>query len=327
MIFCDWPRPIQAEDYDEAMALYAERIATRAMAVYRVGSVDFPGLSDLDLLVVVRDRHRDNGQFYSVFDRLPKRLHHVFRHQPTVLPESALDAISHTSHKRRFLIAGDDVLKGWQPLETSEENWCKVLESVCNQVAYIRRCQGETRTSALRAVAMSSSLRFPLRWLDAERATDESRRYESAIDERRNAFFTDPAQDRALMREIWELHCEKARWLEVQVRNVLPSHGDDSLLECSKRVLRGEATLGQLDARSIKERWERIGNYFGKLRELQFPHGDLFLGIIYGERARRFRQGRVERRLRSFFYRTRTFVESATHPTVMIEPQAVTRLS
>ncbi len=247
MIFDDMPRPIAKEVYDEAQEVYAKKVADRAIALYRVGNIDFPGLSDIDLLVVPADSHRDNSQFFSVFDRLPRRFHCVFRHPPTVLPQTALDVMQYTSHSQPLLIVGADVLKGRKLLTTREEHWCKILESYCNQDSYLSRCLSAGRTSGARAVAMSSSLRYPLRWVDAEVGTDHAVAYARDIDTRRTALFLNPGKDQALVHEIWALHVEKMRWLRDFIVERLPLKRDESVQRFSARFLRGDASFDSLD--------------------------------------------------------------------------------
>src|ERR1700730_1580989 len=89
LIFKKMPHAATTEMYDEAVALYAQKIATRITALYRVGAMTFPGLSDIDLLVVVPHSRNDNNQFFNVFYRLPSRFHQLFRHHPSILPANA----------------------------------------------------------------------------------------------------------------------------------------------------------------------------------------------------------------------------------------------
>ena len=56
--FTDFPRPLKARDYERARDQLREYMAHQpdVVALYEFGTVSVPGLSDLDLMVVLRDR-------------------------------------------------------------------------------------------------------------------------------------------------------------------------------------------------------------------------------------------------------------------------------
>ena len=87
------PMPIRLGEYDQLREEWKERaIASgKVEAVYEYGTVECPGLSDLDLLFVLRD-----GVGKEVFSilRLPERQQYVMGHDPQILPLDAVEDFS-----------------------------------------------------------------------------------------------------------------------------------------------------------------------------------------------------------------------------------------
>lgn len=81
------PEYLSVQDYADALAKYVERVSSlrNVVSVYTMGSVRAPGLSDLDVIVVVGDQfHPRNSRkisTYGIDDRL-------FIHGPAVIPWS-----------------------------------------------------------------------------------------------------------------------------------------------------------------------------------------------------------------------------------------------
>ena len=83
--------------YDEAISRYAAMVKGRAVGVHRVGNVRYPGLSDIDLLVVTEHEGVDNRYFFSALQRLPQRFHRLFLHEPFILPAWSLRVMRSTT--------------------------------------------------------------------------------------------------------------------------------------------------------------------------------------------------------------------------------------
>jgi len=300
LIFENIPSVAAKEEYDEAVALYAQKIATRVTALYRVGAMTFPGLSDIDLLVVVPGSKRDNNQFFNVFYRLPNRFHRLFRHQPSVLPETAIDTFQHSTHYRPLLVIGNNVLGDRQVLATREEHWCRVFQGYCNQKAYLSGCQKRVRIDAGQAVAQASSLRYVLRDLDAVLCTSHAVLYAKEIDALRAALFARPAEGPMLIAEIWNKLCEKMLWLQTTLTELLPLRENESVQDFGVRFLLGRSSFDSLDSSAILSRRQRINFYHTELRRMNFSYGHMFPVAAYDVGSQRHFQWRFER----YFYRT-----------------------
>lgn len=291
--------------YVKAIELYARLVASRALACYTVGSVPFPGLSDIDLLVVVRDARRDNAQFFSAIDRLPKIYRPLFLHNPFVLPATCVDVLRFTSHGKRTLESGTDVLVGIAPLASLEERWCKLFESYCNFAVYLAKCQTAPSGSARLAVAVASSMRYALSDLDAILGTDHAPPYARDIDERRGRFGGDLDRNASLALEAWTLLRDKFAWLEQTLGEMVPLRPAESLVAFADEFLRGNRTFGSLDTAAIARRRAAIDFYHDELHRLRFPYGHLFFFAAYHTAERRYYQSRPESMLLALLYRAR----------------------
>ncbi len=84
-------RPLQAEDYEQTLARFAERVRNLrgVRAVFQFGSVSHPGVSDLDVLVVVAD-DVDEWTLRGVLAATEGSplARYLFTHPPLVVPES-----------------------------------------------------------------------------------------------------------------------------------------------------------------------------------------------------------------------------------------------
>jgi hypothetical protein len=305
LTFDDVPRAVDREQYDEAIALYARKVETRATAVYRVGSIGFPGLSDIDLLVVVRDSRRDNSQFFSAFNRLPHRFHRLLRHDASVLPEAALEVFRHSSHPQPLLVSGTHVLEHYQVLTTIDEHWCKLFEGYFNQEVYLSRCRQRTHISARQAVAQATSLRYVLQHFDTIYSADHAIRHAQEIDTLRSALVASPAQGSKIIAEIWNVYCQKMLWFESVLKERLPLQHDESLRQFGNRILQGNFSPDSVDSSVILSRRRRIDFYHAELARLRFSYGHLFPCAVYDSPSQRWPKSWFERRLYSMYYKVR----------------------
>jgi hypothetical protein len=183
------PQPANHALYDEAVTRYAEMVRARAIAVYRLGHVRYPGLSDVDLLVVTNRTGFDNQYYFSALHRLPQKLAGLFLHEPFILPAWSLRVMQYTTHRDRSLLAGRDALHAYQPHESDDERWCRMLESYCAYTTFIARTKESEMLSARLAISAASAFRYVLADAAHLFAAFDVRTYGSEIDAIRTRFF------------------------------------------------------------------------------------------------------------------------------------------
>ncbi len=138
-VVTDVPQACDQALYDEAAGHYAELVRARAKAVYRIGRTAYPGLSGIDLLVVTDRIGIDNRYYFSALNRLPRRYHPLFLHEPYILPAWSLRIAQHAPTGSRALLAGRDVLHSYVPSDSPDERWCRLLEAYCSYAAFVQR--------------------------------------------------------------------------------------------------------------------------------------------------------------------------------------------
>src|SRR6476646_9791357 len=101
----DLPLPVDPSLYQEAIVAYLERSYKYIDALYAFGQVRYPGLSDLDLLVVPKDSYLAPLGLH-LRGRLPRRFDPIIEHDVFVVPTSQLAACRCGLHSQFCLIYG-----------------------------------------------------------------------------------------------------------------------------------------------------------------------------------------------------------------------------
>lgn len=271
----DLPKPATHSLYDEAVTRYAELVKSRAISVYRVGNVRYPGLSDVDLLVVT-DRHGiDNRYFFSALSRLPQRYHGIFLHEPFVLPVWSLRVMRHTTHGAPALLAGRDVLHGFPPSDEPDERWCRMLESYCSNVRF-RNAATESQTlKGRQTVAVASAARFLLNDGAFALGAGDPEKYSARVDALRERFFSyaDPADG---VLEAWNLFNAAMDGFEKALFARFPEFASADPVETARDLLRGERECDAFDREYAFRRARDIDGYNQELASMNLPFGHLF---------------------------------------------------
>lgn len=272
----DLPKPATRELYDEAAARYAEMVKGRASCVYRVGNVHYPGLSDVDLLVVTDRANIDNRYFFSALNRLPQKYHGIFLHEPFVLPVWSLRVIRYTNHyATRALLAGRDVLHAYPPSQEPDERWCRMLESYCSYARFKKTAEETNVLKGRLTVAVASALRFLLRDGDAALGTTGADTYAVQIDGLRERFFT-YANAEGGVREAWNLFSTTFERFDAKLRARLGFDAQTDPVAAASDLVRGERSCEEFDRDYAFMRAHEIAGYQHELASMNLPFGHLF---------------------------------------------------
>jgi hypothetical protein len=323
--FSGYPKRIDPGVYAEAIARYADCVAPRTAALYQVGNVSYPGLSDIDLVVVVDRPAWNNNQFFAAQVRLPARLSTLFHHPPRIVPVPVIDAISvsscghaatleassepeHRFGSRRRLIRGIDLLGDRTPLDRYDA-WlrCRILEDV---YLFRRALDGFERSRAIdvtHLVSRAASLRHPMRRLDEIASRRSEPPYRLALDERRLTLLDEHAtpddKERAVA-EVLDLFRKGFANFETGVRTLfdIPSHAD--IAETAGALLSGAAPIKEVDPSYIAQRHAWMATYHAALRDFRFSYGSIFAINPHSGRYRAYRQPMIERIVAGAVYRS-----------------------
>ena len=78
---CDQTHVVYRDDYALAINCFLEYLSKfdTIESIYQIGSIGVPGLSDIDLLIIFKDIHRDISYRYSI-KTLPQNMQYIFSH-------------------------------------------------------------------------------------------------------------------------------------------------------------------------------------------------------------------------------------------------------
>ena len=317
--FVGYPQRLDLASYDEAVERYARAVAPRAVAVYRGGAVRFPGLSDIDLLVVVDERPAwDNEQYFSPHVRLPNRFHALFHHRPHFVPISCLDTLEHTtfayrprreSRRRdgaaftfdRRLIAGRDVLpKTWPALGDA---WyvCSLLESFVTAKARFDRLRSAQTCDVVRLASMASTFRYPLRQLDERDGTSFAPAYCAIVDRARAELLEPRGEREAAAKVMYALHAATLSGFERAIARIVDASPDEDVAAAARDVLAGRRDALGLDGSYLAARRAAMLRYFEALCGLRLSGLAVFVRGPYRSEVSVHRQPRWEGRAASAF--------------------------
>ena len=303
----DLPKRAERADYDEAVARYAQMVKPRAIAVYQVGSVRYPGLSDVDLLVVTDRCSLDNRYFYSAMQRMPRRYLNLFLHEPFILPAWSLRVMRHTTHHAPHLIAGRDVVRQFVPSDEPDERWCRVLSGYCASAAFLQRTRADGTLKARMTIAVTSAFRFQL--ADAREAFGfEDGGYAARVDALRAGFF-ERAQPERAVEEAFDLFCRAFEAFETRVRSHLNLGSGEDAPAAARAALCGDREMPALNREYAFARTRAIAGYHEELASMGFPYGDLFFVAAHPHSARLRAGGSLVGGMVRNLYRVRRRIE------------------
>lgn len=305
--FVDFPQRLDASMYDEAVEGYARAVKSRAIAVYHGGRVRFPGLSDIDLLVVVDDRPVwDNEEYYSPFVRLPRRYHELFHHRPHFVPRSCIDALAFSTFAyrsrtkprngiddagfRRRLVVGEDVVPKSLPLPNDSWYVCSLFETAISaRLRFDHFCRS-LRLSVRRLASMAATFRFPLLQLDELNGTSYERAYSAIIDRARAELIDDDGDRRAAAGVIYTLYAATLSGFEQSIAELAHARAGARPAHAAREILAGRRTIDAIEPSYFAARHAAIRTYFEALRRAKISGLTIFVREPYRAEVRLYRR-------------------------------------
>lgn len=268
------PEPVSASFYEEAVAVYLAKASRYIESCYWIGNVNFPGLSDLDLLVIPRDRLLA-PQHLAIKRALPPQYHRIVLHDPFILPKSHLQVYRYASFGKGKLIYGPHLLANITEEGTIATRLCNELESLYREYHYLCYCKQRPSLNALLWIAIGSAFRFTLQSMVACNLLPPCRyeEYKVTYDQMRAHYLEAPCEKRFWqMFHYFEANLEHllnkvSKELAVDIRQV------NSLNEFYARK---SYSLPGLCRNEILQREAAIQDYLRSLRSRHFGYGSLF---------------------------------------------------
>lgn len=305
--FVDFPRPLDAAVYDAAVELYARAVKARAIAVYRGGRVRFPGLSDIDLLVVVDDRPVwDNEEFYSPYVRLPRRYHELFHHRPHFVTRSCVAALAFStfsyksrtsaaggdddaSSRQRLVIGEDVVPKSWPP---PSDSWylCSLFETAITAQLRFDHFRDSQRWSVRRLASMAATFRFPMRQLDELKGTSYEGAYSAIVDRARKELLEADGDKRAAACVLFKLYEATLAGFQRSVGELAGARLGERPAHAAREVLAGRRACGTIDPAYLAARRAAIHAYFDRLSHAKISGMTIFVREPYRTEVQLYRR-------------------------------------
>jgi hypothetical protein len=189
----DLPHPVDRSLYQEATDAYLELSHKFIEALYVFGTIDYPGLSDLDFLVVPRDTYLAPMRV-QLRERLPRRFDPIIEHEVWVVPESHRGACAYMAPTGLRLVYGSDVLAGIKAESSVEARLCETLEFVHNKLVFLANLRRTGVLNARSCIRVFNSHRYNIRCL-AELGLMEENGYGNTIDALRMQFVAAPSAE------------------------------------------------------------------------------------------------------------------------------------
>jgi hypothetical protein len=245
------PVPLDRSLYQEAIDTYLDLSHRYIEALYTFGNVRYPGLSDLDLLVVPNDSYVAPLHLH-LRDRLPSRFDPILEHDVFVVPESQLGACRYRLCGPMALVYGRDVLAGMTAERSVAASLCNVLEQAHTMVGYTDQLRRSGVINARSCIRVFNSQRYKVQRV-ADLGLIEDEGYGAAIDALRASFLKNPSSECALeMHRAFERSVAAWTWAASRRSPACPTAGRPCGLRASRSPMRDAGPpRSRLIARSL----------------------------------------------------------------------------
>lgn len=277
------PASIPTREYETIINSYVSKVKGRSKAIYQTGSSKFPGLSDIDLIVVPKVNLPDNGYYFSKSLRLGDSVIPPFLHEPFILPKEALITIKYTTHHKYKLLWGDDVLSGTEFDNSVSAMICTLFESLIGYQQFVLSINAGRSISSEYLVAVASSLRFSLALFSSiSNQTDtESTIYGREVDVYRNKLIHEAHDKKNNVRSVFTLFCDSLSDLTRSSSEYFPHSADIDFNAHMISVLNCEIHPNYIDQNTVQHRNTCIRNCQKILRQMRAFESDMFNAYPY----------------------------------------------
>ncbi len=271
------PLAVDRSLYQEATDAYLDLSHKHIEALYVFGTVSYPGLSDLDFLVVPKDTYLAPLRVH-LMDRLPSRFDRIIEHEVFVVPEPQLRVCAYRRPERFKLVYGRDVLADIAAEDSVGARVCDVLELVHNKMVFLTNLQRTGVLNAQSCIRVFNGQQYNVRRL-AELGLLEENGYGATIDALRAQCMADPTEACVLqMYDAFE-QCVTAcaRALHARLGPDLRSVAQIAA------VSRGNATVPfeGFQVEDARQRADIITEYLQELVKRNFWYGFMFLARLF----------------------------------------------
>ena len=273
------PVPVDRSLYQEAIDTYLELSQRHIEALYVFGTTHYPGLSDLDILVVPRNGYLAPLNLH-LRGRLPPGFDPIIEHEVFVVPQSHLRACRYVEPGPEgfHLVYGSDVLGDITRETTLSTGLCEAVEFVHNKLVFLSNLRRVGVLDARSCIRVFNSHRYTMRRL-GDLGLMEEDGYGAAVDALRTQLAVAATAD--LVKEMYRLFetsvAASARALQSRLDL------DPSSVGQVAAVSQGRVTLpfAGFRVRDAKERGEVLAAYLQELVRRNYWYGFPFLTRLF----------------------------------------------
>ena len=245
--------------------------------LYTVGNVNYPGISDLDLIVIPKNNYLAPINL-ELFPKTPKNFRHIIHHNPFIIPLNSLKVWEYSPLNKPNLIFGYDYLKEINKDNSDSNKIALLLEHLYSYLQYYYTTHKASSINARLSVPIYSSFRFTVNYMYALNIINNNY-YGRNFDYLRDELLNRSSENIILkMRELFNdelLHAVKIILKYFNIKNLCKSS--------ISSIITGENTSGQvvIDEALLAHRQNEIKNYILQLTCGKFFYGSMFRTDYY----------------------------------------------
>lgn len=246
--------------------------------LYTVGNVNYPGISDLDLIVIPKMNYLAPINL-EIFKQTPKIFRHIIHHNPFIVPLSSLKAWKYSPLNKPNLIFGYDFLREINKDNSDSNKIALLLEHLYSYLQYYDKTYKASSINARLSVPIYSSFRFTINYM-YELNIINNNNYGRNFDYLRDALLNRSSANIILkMRELFNDEVLQS------VKIILKYFNIENLSKSSiSSIINGDNTSVQviIDKALLAHRQNEIKDYMLQLTCGKFFYGSMFRTDYYG---------------------------------------------
>jgi hypothetical protein len=265
------PSKASVSIYKEAVDLYVKKSKPYVKSVYTFGNVNFPGLSDLDILVVPKRKYL-SALRVKLSKSLPKIYDKIILHDPFVLPFEDINIskfIYITNLKR---IHGEDLVKINNNFSNTVK-FCSILEAMLSYSIFLENFKKSYVLDAQASIPVFSSLRFTVGLVNELNILNKvnKKRYCDNFDLLRASLLDEVENPHDVVVKMYELFFESIMQLRMDIINHcnIDPYSKESILE----LYFSKKQESYFDCNEANIRYKAIENYILRLNNNGFYYG------------------------------------------------------
>lgn len=270
------PKLVNRALYREATEMYLDRSFKYIESLYGFGSVRYPGISDIDLLVVPQERFLAPLKL-SLLDRLPPRFDCILEHNVFVVPQAHIAAFAFAHAQNLELLFGRPTLDERAKDSSLAGRLCCELERLWSASTFVQQIEGQRFINATSSIRVFSALRHTIRCM-AELAIADEGSYGADIDDQLGQFLKTRSEQHVLNM----FHIYKAAVTGCVARIAERLGIDATVAEQIKSLAWGiKSPLPGFRTEDVNRRNDTIANYHAALEKRNFYYGSMFISEFH----------------------------------------------